>query len=130
MNLSINKSDSLGIIASGLCLLHCLATPLLFAAQTQIMRLPSWWSSIDLLFLIISAIAIYTSTTTVTKKWVKTAFWLSWVLLLSIILNEKIEWLSIPEAAIYLPATSLVFLHIYSTKYCQCADNKCCTNQV
>lgn len=128
MNLSINKSDSLGIMASSLCLLHCLATPLLFAAQSQILNWAPWWSSIDVFFLLISAFAIYKSTTTVVKNWIKSALWISWAVLFFIIINEKIEWLPIPEVAIYFPSMSLVFLHIYSNKYCQCTDDKCCTN--
>lgn len=129
MNLSINKSDSLGIMSSSLCLAHCLATPLLFSAQSQILNVSSWWSRIDLFFVLISAFAIYKSTTSTTKKWIISALWINWSLLLFIIMNEKIEWLSIPETAIYFPSLALVLLHIYSNKYCQCIDNNCCTNK-
>ncbi len=126
MNLAVNKSDSLGIAASTLCLIHCIATPFLFALNTQIINLGPWWSSIDLVFLLISALAIYKSGTTVTKKWITNLLWISWSVLLFIIVNEKIEWLPIPEAAVYVPSVSLILLHFYSRKYCQCATNECC----
>jgi len=64
------------------------------------------------------------------KKWVAIALWLSWFLLLTIILNEKTAWFSIPEAAIYLPSLSLIFLHWYGSKFCQCKDETCCVNEL
>ena len=33
INLILRKPDTLGAIASGFCILHCLLTPLLFAVQ-------------------------------------------------------------------------------------------------
>lgn len=126
MNLAINKPDTVGITASTLCLVHCLATPFLFAMNTQTASLGSWWSSIDLVFLLIAALAIYKSSITITKKWISNLLWVSWAILLFIIVNEKIELLPIPEAVIYVPSVSLILLHFYSRKYCQCATAKCC----
>ena len=78
MNLSLKKADLIGVISSGLCLLHCLATPLLFALQTQIINYdsnkPSWWSGLDIIFIILSALAIYKTTHTTTSKWIKSTF--------------------------------------------------------
>lgn len=130
MTLTIKKSDSIGIISSGLCLLHCITTPFLFVAQAQILTSsqskPLWWSSLDIIFLIISALAIYKSNTSVSNKWIGYALWISWFILLFIIVNEKLEWLEIPEYAIYLPSLSLIFFHFYGSMYCQCKDENCC----
>ncbi len=133
MNLSIkNKPDSIGIISSTLCLIHCLATPLLFAAQIHIVNgghgKPFWWSNIDLIFLLISSLAIYKASLNGTKEWIKIALWGSFLLLTFIIVNEKMAWYHIPEPAIYIPTLSLIFLHIYNNKYCQCKDESCCVN--
>jgi len=134
MNLSLNKSDTIGIISSSLCLLHCLATPLLFAAQTQIINFGehkvSYWSNIDIIFIFISAFAIYKTTNTTAKKWVTIVLWINWLILLFIIINEKLEWLSIPEAAIYFPSLGLICLHFYNSKYCQCNTEGYCVNKL
>jgi len=46
-----------------------------------------------------------------------------------IIMNEKMAWFSLSEQAIYFPALALIALHLYNKKYCQCNNNKCCTNE-
>lgn len=125
------KSDTIGMFASSLCLAHCLATPLLFIAQSQMAccdaSVPFWWKAIDIAFLMISFFAVYWSTKNTSKNWVKYAFWSMWLLLSVIIINERMEWLSITEYAIYIPSLSLVFLHFYNRKYCQCKNELCCT---
>ena len=126
------KTDKVGIIASALCMIHCIGTPFLFLAKSCSASCceasPNWWSSLDFLFLLISFFAIYQSSKNYTKKWIKYAMWTSWAFLLALILNEKSHQISIPEYAIYFPALSLVILHFYNLKYCQCKTDTCCTN--
>lgn len=130
---SINKFDAVGIISSKLCLIHCVATPFLFAAQTHIVShastTPFWWKTLDFFFLFLSALAVYQTTSNTSKKWVKHLMWLNWVFLLFLIGNEKISWLEIPEIFIYIPTLSLIVLHFYNAKYCQCKEN-CCDNNI
>ena len=132
MIFSFTKSDTIGVLSSGFCLLHCLATPFLFVTQTRISHCcdlkPMWWSSIDFIFLVISAVAIYRTVTNTTKKWMKIALWVNWFLLLFFISNENSKWLFIPEHFIYFPALSLIFLHAYNSAYCQCKKKGCCVN--
>ena len=127
------KSDILGSFASSLCLVHCVATPFLFLAQASAVTCcdgpPTWWKFMDYFFLAISFFAIYWTTRTTTIKWMTPMLWLSWSVLAGIILNEKVALLSIPEAAIYIPAVALVALHIYNRKYCTCNTDKCCVNE-
>jgi len=59
---------------------------------------------------------------------VKYALWISWVVLFITILNEKLNWIPLPEVMIYVAAFALVVLHLYNLKYCQCKTDKCCTN--
>lgn len=132
MFLSVKKSDFVGALSSALCLAHCLATPLLFIAQTQTIGdhhdKPLWWSSLDIVFLIISFFAIYKTAKTSTKKWVKQLLWANWALLTFIILNEKVHLIPLPESVVYIPSVALIILHIYNSRYCQCKDETCCTN--
>ncbi len=127
---AIKKSDTLGAFASGLCLIHCIATPFIFIAQTCSASCcsgaPTWWSMMDYLFLGISFFAIYWSVQNTSKNWIKYALWTSWSVLLFVILNEKIELIHLAEQAIYTPALALVGFHLYNRKYCQCAEDGCC----
>ncbi|MEM6721577.1 MAG: MerC domain-containing protein [Bacteroidota bacterium] len=128
------QSDTIGMFASSLCLIHCLATPLLFIAQSQMAccaaEVPLWWKAIDIFFLVISFFAVYWSTKTTSRNWMKYAFWSTWLLLSFIIINERTGLFSIPEYAIYIPSLSLVVLHLYNRKYCQCKNDNCCAHQI
>lgn len=128
------KSDFFGVAASILCLIHCISTPFIFLAQAHAAccaaEVPEIWKNLDYLFLAVSFIAIYWSTRNSSKKWIKTALRLSWALLTFTILNEKAQWFSIPEYFIYFPSLGLVGFHIYNLKFCQCKEDKCCTNNL
>lgn len=133
MKLTLNKPDTFGALASSLCLIHCIATPILFIAQASSACcsssvVPSWWQAIDYLFLIISFFAIHGSTQTTTKKYMKPALWLNWLVLFLVVVNEKLALIYLPETFIYTPALTLVALHLYNLKYCQCKTDNCCTN--
>ena len=58
MKLIIKKPDTLGALASSLCIVHCLATPMIFIAHSCAIggceAAPSWWKNLDYLFLTIS----------------------------------------------------------------------------
>ena len=130
-SLKIKKinADKIGIMASSLCLIHCLATPFLFIAKactaTCCSDTPSWWKMIDYLFLVISFGAIYYATKNSSKIWVKVALWSSWIILLFTILNESFKIIPIPESFIYWPALSIVLLHLYNHRFCKCGDDGC-----
>lgn len=134
MNISIKKPDTLGALASSICLIHCIATPFVFMAQSTVAvccaheAVPTWWHAIDFIFIIISFVAVYRSNKTSTNLILKKALWLSWAILFTLILNEKLEWFAIPETIMYIAALTLVSLHIYNLNYCQCKNNTCCTN--
>lgn len=126
------KSDSIGAIASMVCLIHCIATPFLFIAQVCTSSCceatPVWWKFIDYFFLIISCLAVYRSTQTTSIHWIKAGLWVSWVSLCFVIINEKMGWLNITGIANYIPAVTLVILHLYNQKHCKCDTDRCCVN--
>ncbi|UJH67190.1 MerC domain-containing protein [Allomuricauda sp. SCSIO 65647] len=128
----INKSDWVGVFASGLCLVHCLATPFLFVAHANIglhvENHPSWWGFLDIVFLLLSFFAVYWSAKNTSKKWVRYAFWCLWGMLALIVVNEKWALWHLAEEAIYLPSMGLVLLHLYNHRYCHCKDGDCCAD--
>jgi len=127
------RTDTFGALASTLCLIHCAATPILFIAQTCTQTCcqsaPLWWQFIDYLFLAISFVAIYKTNQKTSCTWIKPSLWLSWITLLIVIINEKIEWLPLNHNLIYVPAMALIILHLCNRRYCQCNKGKCCTNE-
>ena len=128
-----SKSDLIGAFASILCLAHCLATPLLFIAQAEIVdgaAHQKWWGVLDIVFLGISFAAIWWSVKTTSKKWMQNLLWLSWIVLAIVVFNEKLSLFPLAEQAIYVPTAALIFLHLYNRKYCNCTEGNCCTDDI
>ena len=131
MKLSLNRSDTLGAVASTMCMAHCLITPIVFMASSGTVKqanlsVPGWWINLDFLFLLISFLAIYRSTQTTSKAFMKPTLWGNWFFLLLLIINEKMTLLHLPDFITYIAATTLASLHLYNLKYCQCKDENCC----
>lgn len=128
---NISKPDVIGATTSSLCAIHCMITPFIFIAKAGSsvghIETPVWYHLIDYLFIVISFAAIFLATKNSTRKWVRTAMWVIWTLLLLAILNEGLELTHLPEASVYIPALVLSGLHLYNRKYCQCSDDSCCT---
>ena len=134
INITFQKPDTVGAIASSLCVIHCLMTPLLFAAQSLTAVhdhhfAPVWWQNLDFLFIIISFIAIYQSTKKSNNISIRYALWINWFTLFFLILNEKTEWFSLAEIITYIVAFTLASLHIYNLNYCQCKSDDCCNKE-
>lgn len=124
-------SDVVGAVASGLCVLHCIATPFLFIAQTCSVTgccesSPAWWSAIDYVFVVVTFFAVYHSSKNTGKAWLKYALFGSWVVLSLLVVNEKFDFLHLSEWWKYLAAFLLIALHIYNLKFCNCKEDACC----
>ena len=132
MKLIIRNSDRIGAVSSGLCMLHCFATPLLFLSQSSLIFISVdftlTWFILNYVFLFISFIAIYHSVKNSTNRFIRIFLYLFWVVLSGLIINESLEIFSIPEAATYFSASSLICLHIYNLRYCRCDDEDCCAS--
>ena len=126
------KSDRIGALASSLCMVHCIVTPLLFVAQSSSMSVcaqsPVWWKVVDYAFLAISFAAIFRSSQTTSIRWMPTALWTSWAFLLLVIINQGVDLVCIPGVFHYLPACAIIGLHLYNQKYCECKESQCCTS--
>ena len=81
-----------------------------------------------LIILFISFIAIYHSVKNSTNRFIRIFLYLFWLVLSGLIINESLEIFSIPEAATYFSASSLICLHIYNLRYCRCDDEDCCAS--
>jgi hypothetical protein len=105
-------------------------TPVLFAAQSylavQYEAISFWWKNLDFLFVGISIVAVYSSSRNSTNKLIKSALWVSWLVLFLLIANEKLAWMSLEEYITYIAAFTLAILHVYNLNYCQCESENCC----
>ena len=131
---NINFSyDNLGIIASTLCMIHCIGTPFLFIAKacstTCCADAPLWWKAIDYAFLIVSFFAIYFIAKKSSNNTLIFIFWFFWGLLAVTIFNETLGLFTLPKNFIYIPAFSIIILHFYNIKFCKCDDEKSCCTQ-
>ena len=82
-----------------------------------------------LFFFNLSFFAIYRSTKLSNNGLIKSALWISWLILFFLLVNEKISWLPIAELAIYITTSALIFFHIYNLNFCQCKSENCCTSK-
>ena len=127
------KSDYLGAVASMLCIIHCLATPILFVVQSCTINScceggPLWWSAIDYLFIGITLFAVIQSSRNTSKPFMKYALFGTWIILSFLMINEKMAWLSIAGLWKYLAAAAMVSVHVYNLKFCQCTkEGSCCS---
>ena len=134
MNILLDRSNGVGVMASSICLVHCMITPVLFFAQSCSAiccnTAPLWWQIVDYLFLVISFFAVYHSSKTTTNKFIGTSLWISWIAMFFVIINERIQLLQLSEYSLYIPALSLIVLHLINRKYCHCKEDKCCATKV
>ena len=126
---AIGASDLFGALASILCLVHCLITPLIFVVKTSAISCTDsstfWWRMVDYVFIIISFIAYYTAKFTV-LTWMPYVLYGCWIVLTILILNESFHFISIPHYLIHVPAIGLIVLHLFNRNHCQCAGDTCC----
>jgi hypothetical protein len=123
--ISVQKSDFIGMSVSALCFVHCLVTPFLFVVQTCSVSAsccsssPLWWQTLDYVFLGISLIAVWFSTRKSVKQWVRIGLWVNWLVLGGVILFKE-EVISYTfENIIFIPAITLILLHLYNNRFCK-----------
>ena len=111
--IELKNSDIYGATSSSLCLAHCVLTPFLFLSPIW------WWSSLNILFISVSFIAVYNSVKKTSRQIMKPLLWIGFSLLTLSIINEEFHFLHVPEVLNYSAAAFLAGLHIYNLKYCQ-----------
>ncbi len=109
-------SDKVGITSAVLCTIHCLVIPALFLlkgwyADSTTAKLPHWWESMDSIFLVISFVAVYHSSTHTKVKEIRMALWASWCLLaLAIVFSSHLHWLT------YVASAGLISTHFINIR--------------
>ena len=133
MRITFKNSDYLGILSSILCLIHCFITPFIYvffaALFTQNEFLSFSWKGINLIFIVISLVAVNRSTKITTSIIIKPVFWISWIFLFFVLFNEEAKIIELPEIFSYTSALILAGVHIYNLNFCGCKDENCCNQE-
>ena len=114
------KEDLIGASASLLCLIHCLATPFVFLVKSSAAvccsETPTWWQAMDYIFLVVAFFAVvHVTNNHRSKGWTKFSLVVSWLGLLLVTLNSTYFLFHISNELAYIPAISLVCLHLYNS---------------
>ncbi|TXF90304.1 MerC domain-containing protein [Neolewinella aurantiaca] len=128
MNPFVNKPDFVGMLSSGLCAIHCAVAPVFFAAQPLVHDAISeashhghehghgLWGSLDIIFLVLSLVAVYyaakASQQTKTRAWL----WIGWGVFAAGLLMEHlgmVGWL------MYVGSAILVVTHLINFRQCR-----------
>ena len=123
------RSDLLGVSASGLCAVHCILTPFLFAARPvmdgtigQFVYDSGLWFVMDYIFWMFSLAAVWYSTRFTSHATIKWILWISLSVFTGGLLSEALE-LSYGKWFMYLGSISLIITHLQNHRYCQkCKD--------
>ena len=111
-------------------MIHCIATPFLFIASACTVSCcsttPLWWQWVDYAFLGISLFAVINASKSSANKFIKYGLWISWTGLFLFLLNAKFLWFTLSINLKYIPALSLVSLHIYNLRFGKCKNDECC----
>tara|TARA_B100000459_G_C8518827_1_gene175218 strand:- start:130 stop:528 length:399 start_codon:yes stop_codon:yes gene_type:complete len=113
------RADLIGALASSLCVIHCMATPFIFfiksSADLCCSETPTWWQSIDYIFLTVAFFAVlHIANNKRSSKLIKSLLIICWIGLLAVTINTTFFLFHISNELAYLPAFSLVALHLYN----------------
>lgn len=122
-----NRYDYLGIASSGICLVHCLATPIIMAVQgyykvnlslTHGKGIPYW----DYLFLSTCFLAVYFTTKEAISQKIIIAFWSFFILFaIAILFEEDFKYLDILG---YISSIGLIITHLLNILNCRKCQTK------
>ncbi len=124
-NPKIYRSDIVGILASSLCLIHCLLMPLVLLLFTE--TIGEKYEQICIFFWFISFISVFLSIEKMKNKKLKFTLIISWLLLtISLFYEEKHP---VFKLFIYLGSIALIAIHIVNIKNCiKCLPNSISKN--
>jgi TctA family transporter len=108
----INKADIVGILSSSICLVHCIATPLMIAFGASFFTNPIF----NYFFLIVSFISIFKATEKRRHTKIGSLLWFSFVgFLFSTLFQDKYHWLHYSG---YFFALLIISGHLINIKHC------------
>ncbi len=129
------KPNELGVFSSILCIIHCLITPFVLVVIPSSSMMTKggdsydWWLWLDVLFLIISFVAVFKATQQSKQMWMKISMALSWIILSFFVFNERLDGIKFSLDLVYFPAVALTVLHLLNRRKCRCEEG-CCEKNI
>ena len=111
-NKTYNIADNTGIINSSLCILHCIATPLLISMGAYFLESPIF----TYLFIAIALVSIIIAVNKTESLKIKTALWIGFAGFSTSLLFED-SWSGF-EYTGYLFSVFIIITHLVNIKYC------------
>jgi len=110
-------SDKIGITASILCLIHCLAIPILFTVSADTLHLVDHEMPIvDYIFALVALVAAYLSGRKTTNPKIKLAFGIGWALFILGVLLHDNPYLF---ALLHIGSIILIATHLKNIRSCR-----------
>ena len=108
--------DWIGLSAGLLCAVHCALTPLLFAALPLLSQVGGWWGLLDVVFLLVSLVAVWGMVRSTGRAWVRRGAVVAWLVLAAGLTGERT---GVPgsDYIMYLGAASLLVAHLTNIWY-------------
>ena len=118
--LTMSRSDLLGVSTSLLCLLHCLAFPVVLSTGYLFnYSLQGHWHGTDYIFVLLGMVAVWASARKTPFLALKLAFWLAiLVFSLSILFHDRWSWMVYISTAASFVLIALHILHWRSHYKC------------
>ncbi|RYF73868.1 MAG: MerC domain-containing protein [Cytophagaceae bacterium] len=111
------KADYIGITGSVLCLIHCLAAPVLVMTSNLFRNdtLRAGFLSLDYVFIAVNIVAVYFAARNHTSSAIRTALW-SFLFLFAVgLLLEDVS--PVFEYLAYAASTGLVISHLFNLRH-------------
>lgn len=118
------KADYIGITGSVLCLIHCLAAPVLVMTSSLLRddTLRAGFLSLDYIFIAVNIVAVYFATRSHTSSAIRTALW-SFLFLFAVgLLLEEVS--PVFEYLAYAASTGLVISHLFNLRQHRIAHSR------
>lgn len=116
----LKSSDSVGILASVVCLLHCLMLPVLILFRVPMSHwLEEYWHAFDFVFLGIGFVAVLYSARRTPFTWMRYFLWFSFAALAASITLKHYE--TVFNTIAIVAALVLIIAHIINLRQLTCA---------
>ncbi|WP_116108809.1 MerC domain-containing protein [Lewinella sp. IMCC34191] len=113
-----SRYDWMGLTAGFLCAIHCAATPFVAALVPVLTDAGGWWGMLDVLFLVVSLIAVWGVIRSAPLSWVRWAAPLGWVVLALGLAAERYG-IAGSDLVMYLGGAGLLVAHLANIRHCR-----------
>ena len=110
--------DWMGMTAGVLCAIHCVATPFLAALVPILADAGGWWGTLDVIFLLLSLLAVWGAMRTTPLLSVRRGAVLCWMVLALGLAAERYG-IAGSDYVMYLGSAGLLVTHAANIRHCR-----------